>query len=48
MDERMNDDEEEGQKSFVIKDDHERTPEQQIMMGELVGDLAIENKRIES
>ena len=46
MDERMNDDEEEGQKSFIIKDDHERTPEQQIVMGELVGDLAMKIKEL--
>ncbi|MFD1204174.1 MULTISPECIES: FliA/WhiG family RNA polymerase sigma factor [Sporosarcina] len=40
MDERMHDDEEDGHKSFLIKDENERTPEQQMMMGELVGELS--------
>jgi RNA polymerase sigma factor for flagellar operon FliA len=40
IDEKINDDEEEGQKSFVIKDRDSKTPEQKTMMNELVSDLA--------
>ncbi|GEN82003.1 RNA polymerase sigma-D factor [Sporosarcina luteola] len=46
MDERMSEDDEEGQKSFILKDDHERSPEQKVMMGELVGDLALKIKEL--
>lgn len=41
MDERMNDDDEDGQKSFIIKDDLERSPEHHLMMEELVGELSM-------
>lgn len=39
IDEKIQDDEADGQQSFVIKDDNERTPEQSILMGELLKDL---------
>ncbi|WP_432359299.1 FliA/WhiG family RNA polymerase sigma factor [Sporosarcina sp. UB5] len=46
MDERMNDDEDEEHKSFILRDDHERTPEHQIVMDELVGDLTMKIKQL--
>ena len=46
IDDRMNEDDEDGQKSFIIKDDLERSPEQHIMMGELVGDLSLKIKEL--
>lgn len=39
IDEKIQDEEADGQQSFVIKDDNERTPEQSIMMNELLKDL---------
>ncbi|MCG3090077.1 FliA/WhiG family RNA polymerase sigma factor [Sporosarcina cyprini] len=46
IDERMSDEEEDSQKSFVIKDETQRTPEQSAMMNELVGDLALKIKQL--
>ncbi|WP_342509512.1 FliA/WhiG family RNA polymerase sigma factor [Sporosarcina sp. FSL K6-2383] len=39
IDEKINDDDDEGLKSFVIKDQETKTPEQRMMMTELIGDL---------
>lgn len=39
IDEKINDDDDEGQKSFAIKDQDTKTPEQRLMMTELIGDL---------
>ncbi len=39
IDEKINDDDDEGQKSFVIRDQDTKTPEQKTMMAELIGDL---------
>ncbi|WP_212391088.1 FliA/WhiG family RNA polymerase sigma factor [Sporosarcina beigongshangi] len=39
IDEKVNDDDDEGLKSFVIKDQETKTPEQRTLMTELVGDL---------
>lgn len=41
IDEKINDDDDEGLKSFVIKDQETKTPEQRMMMTELIGDLVI-------
>ncbi|WP_318615395.1 FliA/WhiG family RNA polymerase sigma factor [Sporosarcina sp. YIM B06819] len=46
IDEKINDDDDEGQKSFVIKDQASRTPEQRTMMNELIGDLSIKIKEL--
>ncbi len=46
IDEKINDDDDEGQKSFVIKDQASKTPEQRAMMTELVGDLATKIKEL--
>jgi RNA polymerase sigma factor for flagellar operon FliA len=39
IEEKINDDDDEGQKSFVIRDQDSKTPEQKTMMAELIGDL---------
>ncbi len=41
IDEKIQDDEHEGQQSFIIKDENERSPEQKMMMHELVDDLTV-------
>lgn len=46
IDEKINDDDDEGQKSFVIKDEGARTPEQKTMMTELIGDLITKIKEL--
>ena len=46
IDEKVNDDDDEGQKSFVIKDEDAKTPEQKTMMNELIGDLATKIKEL--
>ncbi len=46
IDEKLNDSEEDGQKSFVIKDQDTKSPEQKTMMNELVGDLAAKIKEL--
>ena len=46
IDEKVNDDDDEGQKSFVIKDEESRTPEQKTMMTELIGDLVTKIKEL--
>ena len=39
IDEKLQDDEDEGQASFIIKDEKSTTPEQEVVMNELIGDL---------
>lgn len=46
IDEKINDDDDEGQKSFVIRDHASKTPEQQALMTELVGDLSTKIKEL--
>ena len=46
IDEKVNDDDDEGQKSFVIRDQVSKTPEQRTMMTELIGDLATKIKEL--
>ncbi len=46
IDEKMNDDDDEGQKSFIIKDQTSKTPEQRTMMNELIGDLVNKIKEL--
>ncbi len=46
MDEKVNDDDEDGKGSFVIKDHDSKTPEQKTMMNELVGDLVTKIKEL--
>lgn len=41
MDERMSDDDEDSQKSFILKNELERSPEHHVMMGELIQELSI-------
>jgi RNA polymerase sigma factor FliA len=46
IDEKINDDDDDGQKSFVIKDQDSKSPEQRTMMNELIGDLANKIKEL--
>ncbi|CAM3076153.1 FliA/WhiG family RNA polymerase sigma factor [Filibacter tadaridae] len=46
IDEKIHDDDDESQSSFVIKDEETRTPEQKTMMGELVGELTTKIKEL--
>ncbi|MEK5039525.1 FliA/WhiG family RNA polymerase sigma factor [Sporosarcina sp. FSL K6-3457] len=46
IDEKINDDDDDGQKSFVIRDQASKTPEQRTMMTELIGDLAAKIKEL--
>lgn len=46
IDEKVNEDDDEGQKSFVIKDHMSKSPEQRAMMAELVSDLATKIKEL--
>lgn len=46
MDEKMNDEDDESPKSFVIKDHDLKTPEQKTMMSELVGELIEQIKEL--
>ncbi|KXH80005.1 FliA/WhiG family RNA polymerase sigma factor [Sporosarcina sp. HYO08] len=46
VDEQINEGSEDDPKTFVIEDEHEKTPEQQLVMDELVGDLAIMIERL--
>ena len=48
IDEKINDDEEDGQNSFVIKDDGAQTPEQKLVMSELIGDLVTKIEELNS
>ena len=46
IDEKIMDDDEEGNQSFVIRDDNSNGPEQKIVMNELVGDLVRKMKNL--
>lgn len=45
IDEKMND-EEESEQTFVLRDQHEETPEQQLVKSELIGELAAKIKEL--
>lgn len=46
MDKKTADDDQDNEAAFIIKDEYERTPEQKVMMTELVGDLATKIKEL--
>ncbi len=46
IDQKLQDDEEESDQSFVLKDDDTKTPEQKTMMNELMGDLTEKIKEL--
>ena len=43
---KFNDEDDEGQNFFVIKDEKSQTPEQKVVMSELIGDLATKIKEL--
>ena len=46
MDNQLKDDDDESQRAFIIKDDLSKTPEQKVVMAELVGDLVKKIKEL--
>ena len=46
IDEKIQDNDDDNKQSFVIKDDDAKTPEQRLIMNELVGDLATKIKKL--
>ncbi|WP_192597458.1 FliA/WhiG family RNA polymerase sigma factor [Sporosarcina limicola] len=46
INEKINDDDDEGQQSFVIRDQDSKTPEHEMMMNELIGDLVNKIKEL--
>lgn len=46
IDKKTTDDDQENEAAFIIKDEEKRTPEQKVMMTELIGDLATKIKEL--
>lgn len=46
IDEKIQDNDEDSNQSFILKDDDANTPEQKVIMAELVGDLATKIKKL--
>lgn len=46
IDEKINDEDEDNQKSFVLKDEKSKSPEEKTMMSELIADLAVKIKEL--